>query len=57
LKEGDLKKAWVRLRSADYTRVQVAEELEVNRHTLWRALSDFATPQTSADPLGPWAKR
>jgi DNA invertase Pin-like site-specific DNA recombinase len=39
LNEGDLKKARALLRSGDYTKVQVAEELEVRRHTLWRALS------------------
>jgi hypothetical protein len=33
-----LKKARALLRSGDYTKVQVAEELEVSRHTLWRAL-------------------
>jgi predicted DNA-binding protein (UPF0251 family) len=39
LKEGDLKKALALLRSGDYIAVQVAEQLEVSRHTLWRALS------------------
>jgi hypothetical protein len=33
-----LKKARALLRSGDYTKVQVAEELGVSRHTLWRAL-------------------
>jgi DNA invertase Pin-like site-specific DNA recombinase len=42
LNEGDLKKARELLRSGDYTRVQVAEELEVSRHTLGRALSHEA---------------
>jgi DNA invertase Pin-like site-specific DNA recombinase len=42
LNEGDLKKARALLRSGDYTKVQVAEELEVSRHTLWRALSQEA---------------
>jgi DNA invertase Pin-like site-specific DNA recombinase len=39
LNGGDLKKARALLCSGDYTKVQVAEELEVSRHTLWRALS------------------
>jgi DNA invertase Pin-like site-specific DNA recombinase len=39
LKEGDLKKARALLRSGEHTKVQVAGELEVSRHTLWRALS------------------
>jgi DNA invertase Pin-like site-specific DNA recombinase len=39
LSEADLKKARALLRSGDYSKVQVAEELEVSRHTLWRALS------------------
>jgi len=43
LDEADLKKARVLLRSGDYTKVQVAKELEVSRHTLWRALSQATT--------------
>jgi len=39
LKEGDLKKARALLRSGEYSKVQVAKELEVSRYTLWRALS------------------
>src|SRR5215510_1605475 len=39
LGEADLKKARALLRSGDYTKVQVAKELQVSRHTLWRALS------------------
>ena len=39
LGEADLKKARALLRSGDYTKVQVAKELAVSRHTLWRALS------------------
>jgi DNA invertase Pin-like site-specific DNA recombinase len=39
LSDQDLKKARTLLRSGDYTKVQVAEDLEVSRHTLWRALS------------------
>jgi DNA invertase Pin-like site-specific DNA recombinase len=39
LGEAELKKARALLRSGDYTKVQVAEELQVSRHTLWRALS------------------
>ena len=35
----DLKKAQVLLRSGDYTRGEVAKEIGVSRHTLWRALS------------------
>jgi len=38
LSEADLKKARALLRSGEYTKVQVAEELGVSRHTLWRAL-------------------
>ena len=38
LSEADLKKARALLRLGDYSKVQVAEELEVSRHTLWRAL-------------------
>jgi DNA invertase Pin-like site-specific DNA recombinase len=34
-----LKKAQVLLGSGDYTRAEVAKELGVSRHTLWRALS------------------
>jgi DNA invertase Pin-like site-specific DNA recombinase len=40
----DLKKARALLRSGDYTKIQVAQELEVSRHTLWRALAQEATP-------------
>jgi hypothetical protein len=39
LDEADLKKARARLRSGEYSKVRVADELEVSRHTLWRALS------------------
>ena len=39
LDAADLKKARALLRSGDNTKVQVAQELEVSRHTLWRALS------------------
>jgi len=39
LDEGALKKARALLRSGDYSKVQVAAELQVSRHTLWRALS------------------
>jgi DNA invertase Pin-like site-specific DNA recombinase len=39
LSEADLKKARALLRSGDYSKVQIAEDLEVSRHTLWRALS------------------
>src|ERR1700680_3637830 len=39
LKEADLKKGRALLRSGDYTKTQVAAELQVGRHTLWRALS------------------
>jgi DNA invertase Pin-like site-specific DNA recombinase len=38
----DLKKARALLRSGDYTKGQVAKELAVSRHTLWRALSQEA---------------
>lgn len=38
LNEADLKKARALLRSGEYSKVQVAQELEVSRHTLWRAL-------------------
>jgi DNA invertase Pin-like site-specific DNA recombinase len=44
LTDDDLKKARALLRSGDYSRVQVAKELGVSRHTLWRALSQKATP-------------
>src|ERR1700730_5471910 len=44
LGEADLKKARAFLRSGDYTKVQVAQELQVSRHTLWRALVQQATP-------------
>ena len=43
LAEADLKKARALLRSGDYTNVQVAQELQVSRHTLWRALAQEAT--------------
>jgi DNA invertase Pin-like site-specific DNA recombinase len=39
LNESDLKKARALLRSGEYTRVQVAAELKVSRHTLWRAFA------------------
>jgi DNA invertase Pin-like site-specific DNA recombinase len=39
LDEADLKKARALLLSGEYSKVQVADELEVSRHTLWRALS------------------
>jgi DNA invertase Pin-like site-specific DNA recombinase len=39
LDEADLKKARALLRSGEYSKVQVADELEVSRPTLWRALS------------------
>jgi DNA invertase Pin-like site-specific DNA recombinase len=42
LNQGDLKKARALLRSGDYTKAQVAEELAVSRHTLWRALAKEA---------------
>ena len=35
----DLKKAQALLRYGDYTRGEVAKEIGVSRHTLWRALS------------------
>ena len=44
LAEADLKKARALLRSGDYTKVQVARELQVSRHTLWRALAQEAIP-------------
>jgi DNA invertase Pin-like site-specific DNA recombinase len=43
LDEADLKKARALLRSGEYTKVQVAEELDISRHTLWRALSRDST--------------
>ena len=43
LGEADLKKARTLLRSGDYTKVQVAKDLKVSRHTLWRALAGEAT--------------
>lgn len=43
LTEADLKKARALLRSGDYSKAQVADELEVSRHTLWRALSQEKT--------------
>ena len=42
LAEGDLKKARALLCSGEYTKVQVAKELAVSRHTLWRALAQEA---------------
>ena len=39
----DLKKARALLRSGEYTKVEVAKELKVSRHTLWRALAQGAT--------------
>ena len=39
LDEADSKKARALLRSGDYSTVQVADELEVSHHRLWRALS------------------
>ena len=38
----DLKKARALLRSGEYTKVEVAKELKVSRHTLWRALGQEA---------------
>jgi DNA invertase Pin-like site-specific DNA recombinase len=43
LTEAELKKARALLRSGEYTKAQVARELAVSRHTLWRALSQEAT--------------
>src|SRR5262245_28570824 len=40
LAEADLKKARALLRSGEYTKAQVARELSVSRHTLWRALNE-----------------
>jgi DNA invertase Pin-like site-specific DNA recombinase len=40
LGDAELKKARALLRSGDYTKVQVAKELDVSRHTLWRALME-----------------
>jgi DNA invertase Pin-like site-specific DNA recombinase len=40
----DLKKARALLRSGDYTKTQVADELGVSRHTLWRALAQPSGP-------------
>lgn len=39
----DLKKARVMLASGDYTKTEVAAELGVSRHTLWRELAREAT--------------
>lgn len=39
LDEAALKKARALLRSGEYSKVQVADELQISRHTLWRALS------------------
>jgi hypothetical protein len=39
LDEADLKKARALLRSGEYGKVQLADELEVSRHMLWRVLS------------------
>ena len=44
LDEAALKKARALLRSGDYSQGQVAKELNVSRHTLWRALAKEATP-------------
>ena len=38
------KKAQALLRSGDYSKVQVAEELAVSCHTLWRALAQESVP-------------
>jgi DNA invertase Pin-like site-specific DNA recombinase len=38
----DLKKARALLRSGAYSKVEVAKELQVSRHTLWRALGQEA---------------
>jgi predicted DNA-binding protein (UPF0251 family) len=43
LNEADLKKARALLLSGEYSKVQVADELEVIRRTLWRALSQERT--------------
>lgn len=43
LTEADLKKARALLRSGEYTKGQIAKELAVSRHTLWRALAQGAT--------------
>src|SRR3984957_16905081 len=45
LDESDLKKARALLRSGEYTKVQVSQELDVSRHTLWRALSQEANKE------------
>src|SRR5713101_4459838 len=42
LSADDLKKARALLRSGEYTKVEVAKELKVSRHTLWRSLGQEA---------------
>ena len=39
LTEAGLKKARALLRSGDYTKAEIARELGIGRHTLWRALA------------------
>ena len=46
LTEADLKKARALLRSGDYTKSQVAQELGVGRHTLWRRLAGASGNQS-----------
>jgi Resolvase, N terminal domain/Helix-turn-helix domain of resolvase len=55
LNDDDLKKARALLRSGDYTKVQIAKELEVSRHTLWHALSQ-GQPRDQTDPFRPLKK-
>ncbi|QOY88916.1 helix-turn-helix domain-containing protein [Paludibaculum fermentans] len=38
-----MKKARTLLLSGEYSKVQVADELDVSRHTLWRTLSQKRT--------------
>ena len=42
IKDADLKKAHALLASGNYTRAEVAAELHVSRHTLWRELARAA---------------
>jgi DNA invertase Pin-like site-specific DNA recombinase len=42
INDADLKKARALMRSGDYTKVQVAKEIGVSRHTLWRTLMQEA---------------
>src|SRR5262245_19412847 len=56
LKEADLKKARALLHSGEYSKAQVARELVVSRHTLWRALDEDRPSMLETEQKGTVSK-